>query len=143
MASAAPQSTTQLSSLSSGLVYTLAASRFAAGAACVFAPSTMSGVMQMESLPGVTLLARTFGVREAAVGGLTVLTLNKPESTKDLRRIIWTGIAVDTFDVISCLMVLASSDSTAMDLAAAKSTGGMGFCCILVGLYAIKSLGSL
>ncbi|KAK7229780.1 hypothetical protein V2G26_001950 [Clonostachys chloroleuca] len=143
MAPAAPQSTTQLSSLSSGLVYTLAASRFAAGAACVFSPSTMSGVMQMESLPGVTLLTRTFGVREAAVGGLTALILNKPESTKDLRRIILTGIAVDTFDVISCLMVLASSDGTAMDLAAAKSTGGMGFCCILVGLYAIRSLGSL
>ncbi|CAH0047693.1 unnamed protein product [Clonostachys solani] len=143
MASASPQSTTQLSSLSSGLVYALAASRFAAGAGCVFAPSAMSGVLQWESLPGVTLLARTFGVREAAIGGLTVLTLNKPESTKDLRRIIWTGIAVDAFDVISSLMVLASSDGTAMELAAAKSTGGMGFCCVIVGLYAIKTLGSL
>ncbi|VUC30548.1 unnamed protein product [Clonostachys rosea] len=143
MAPNSTQSTTQLPSLSSGLVYALAVGRFAAGAGCVFAPYTMSGVFQWESLPGVSLVARTFGVREAAIGGLTVLTLNKPESTRDLRRIIWTGIAVDTFDVISCLMVLASSDSTTMELAAAKSTGGAGFCCVLLGLYAIKTLGSL
>ncbi|CAH0053801.1 unnamed protein product [Clonostachys solani] len=135
-ASAAP--TTKLTSSSSRLILALAASRFVLGAAAFLAPGITSQLFKVDTLPGASLITRIFGVRESVLGGLTAATCRDHESKKELRRMLWAGVAVDSMDVVACLIILASADTT--EAAAAKTTAIVGLGAALFGLFTVRSV---
>ncbi|CAI6094761.1 unnamed protein product [Clonostachys chloroleuca] len=130
--------TSKLTSSSSTLISALAASRVVLGAAAFLAPRITSQLFKVDALPGASLITRIFGVRESVLGGLTAATLRDHESKKELRRMLWAGVAVDSMDVVACLIILSSSDTT--EAAAAKTTAMVGLGAALFGLFTIHSV---
>jgi hypothetical protein len=129
--------TTKLSAIASGLIYVMATGRIATSCFLFFVPQTASIHFKLGTLPGTTLAARLFGLREGVIGGLTMATVANHDSENELRRILWAGVAIDTLDAVSCLLILASSDTT--EVSVAKSTLGVAISVALMGLLAIKS----
>ncbi|VUC24985.1 unnamed protein product [Clonostachys rosea] len=130
--------TTELTSLSSGSIPALAASRFVLGAAFFLAPGITSQLFQIDILPEASLITRLFGVREIVLGALTAATFRDHESKKEMRRILWAGVTADSMDVMACLIILASSHTT--ETAAAKTTAIVALGAALFGLFTVKSI---
>ncbi|VUC36330.1 unnamed protein product [Clonostachys rosea] len=130
--------TTKLTSLSSSLILALAASRFVLGAGAFLAPGITSQLFKLDTLPGASLITRIFGTRECVLGALTIATCRDHQSKKEMRRMLLAGVAVDSLDVVACLIILASSGTT--EAAAAKTTAIVGLGAALFGLFTVRSV---
>ena len=85
----------------------LALARAGIGAAAVLAPGLTSRVMGFPpktDTPATRLVARFFGLREVAMGALTLVVLRRDPS--DRRLMAWNA-AVDGSDAVLALLALA------------------------------------
>jgi hypothetical protein len=95
--------------------------RIATGAACLVAPQFTCALFKYNVPIGSVLLVRMVGARDGALGELLLTAQDKdaPDGgRREMRRAIWTGMAVDVIDIGSLAYAVAKGH-------ALKSTGGL------------------
>ncbi|OAL53959.1 hypothetical protein IQ07DRAFT_640976 [Pyrenochaeta sp. DS3sAY3a] len=120
-----------LSSTTQTAIKALSVIRVATGVACVFAPIFTCGLFKYTVPVENSLLVRMFGVRDFVMGELLITAEDKKSpdgDRREIRRAIWTGIAVDTVDIGSVAYAVAMGH-------VGKTTGG------LLGAAALGAIG--
>lgn len=102
-------------------IKTLSILRIATGAACLAAPRFTCALFSYNIPVGSSLLVRMVGGREAVLGDLLLTGEDKHAhdgGRREMRRAIWSGMAVDVVDVGSLVYAVAKGH-------VGKATGGL------------------
>jgi hypothetical protein len=115
------------------------------GAAVVCAPITTCSIFGITITPTGAMLAEMFGAREVALGILLYTAKNRliastpsevKNSTKEVKRLLWAGIGVDTFDFICFTGVLLAGtvDKIGFAMLAGPAVGLVGIQLLILRL---------
>lgn len=110
-----------ISASTSYAIKALAYMRIATGAASLIAPQFTCALFKYNVPIGSALLVRMVGAREGVLGELLLTAQDKdaPDGgRREMRRAIWTGLAVDAIDIGSLVYAVVKGH-------ALKSTGGL------------------
>ncbi|KAF1812900.1 hypothetical protein P152DRAFT_473433 [Eremomyces bilateralis CBS 781.70] len=124
-----------------GIIKTISIARAIFGGACIFTPHLITQMFQLPLPRGTELFPRLFGVRDLVVGELLWLTLRgerTEEQLKQIRRVVWANIAIDSIDVVSTIWEFAMGRIAGE---AALVTGGGAAVFAAVGAAGLYQIG--
>lgn len=114
------------------LLRIVSAGRVVVGAASVALPGRMARSWAGEASPGTKLFARTFGVRDIAMG---VATMQALDAGRPVRQLTVLGMACDAVDVAATVLAARS-----IGLRRVITSGGIALSAAAIGAYAANRL---
>jgi hypothetical protein len=112
--------------------------RAAFGIATIVIPIASCDLFRIPISISTTMIARMFGAREAAIGLLLWSAENdRQKQTKELKRALWAGVAVDAMDVVCCTYAFATGQ---LDSIGFGMLSGAAVSLVAIGLLTMQKV---